>query len=515
MQVAKSIDPGRVAVYIRWSTEDQGEGTTLEVQREACRTFIRSHGWVVSDSLEYVDDGLSGGSLERPALARLRAAVSAGLVDCVVVYKLDRLSRSVVDMVRLVLDEWEGRCHVKSAREPIDTVSQAGRLFFYQLMSFAEWERSVIRERTFAGKLRRAQEGRNPGMTAAYGYRLGAGGALVVEPGEAQVVQLIFGLYLSGMGCTQIGLRLGELGYPSPAGRRWGSGQVSRLLSNPVYMGTLVYGKQTSVRGRRVKSERPHVVREGAVPAIVSAAEFAAVQALKAGRPGVGRAQGSGRSLSSQSLLTGLLRCGCGRALCGSGGSGDRFRYRYYYCGASGGGAALCRGGRIRQAELDRAVTDALLRRLRGEESALRGRVAAALDRATAVAEAAAAAAERDLARAKEKGARLRTLVLEGGLSAAAYRELRRDVQAHLEDAAERAVRARAEVERAKAAGGARAGAAPPDLAQDLSAHWHTLDLQEQKRLLRQFISRVTAQVDRESGVLDLTITWHSAGGER
>ncbi|HWI53053.1 MAG TPA: recombinase family protein, partial [Symbiobacteriaceae bacterium] len=162
----------QVAIYIRWSTEDQGEGTTLDVQMEACQAFILSQGWSVAPERIYIDDGISGGTLERPALSRLRSAISQGFVDCVVVYKLDRLSRSVVDMVRLVLDEWEGHCCIKSAREPIDTLTQTGRLFFYQLMSFAEWERSVIRERTFAGKLRRAQEGKNPGITAAYGYRL-------------------------------------------------------------------------------------------------------------------------------------------------------------------------------------------------------------------------------------------------------------------------------------------------------------------------------------------------------
>jgi len=509
VQIAKPIDPDRVAIYIRWSTEDQGEGTTLDVQREACRSFLLSQGWAFSDSLIYVDDGLSGGTLERPALTRLRTAVASGLVDCVVVYKLDRLSRSVVDMVRLVLDEWDGRCHVKSAREPIDTVSQAGRLFFYQLMSFAEWERSMIRERTFAGKLRRAQEGKNPGMTAAYGYRLGPGGAPVVEPGEAQVVQQIFRLYLFGMGCTQIARKLAELGHPSPAGRRWGSGQISRLLSNPIYAGTLVYGKQTSVRGRRVKSERPHVVREGAVPAIVSAAEFAAVQAVKAGRPGVGRAQGSGRSLSSQSLLNGVLRCACGHPCSGNGGSGARSRYRYYYCGS-----ASCRGGRMRQAELDRLVTAALLAGVAVD----RGRVAAELDRAAAGAEGAVGAAERDLARAEEKAARLRGLLLEGRLTAEEYHELLCEVQrqateagGRLQGARDRAARARVAAERARAGAG-DGSPTPPEVTP--GACWPALAIQEQKRLLRLFISRVTAYLDRESGILSLAIDWHQAGGD-
>jgi site-specific DNA recombinase len=116
----RPIRGDRVGIYIRWSTEDQGEGTTLAVQREACQSYIHSQGWTPSDALTFVDDGISGGTVDRPALTRLRAAVRAGEVDCVVVYKLDRLSRSVVDMVKLVLEEWDGHCYLKSAREPLE-----------------------------------------------------------------------------------------------------------------------------------------------------------------------------------------------------------------------------------------------------------------------------------------------------------------------------------------------------------------------------------------------------------
>lgn len=113
----------KVAIYIRWSTEDQGEGTTLDVQLEACRAYMASQGWSYREELVYVDDGVSGATMERPALTRLRAAVAQGQVECVVVYKLDRLSRSVADTARLVMDEWEGICSVKSAREPIEVGS--------------------------------------------------------------------------------------------------------------------------------------------------------------------------------------------------------------------------------------------------------------------------------------------------------------------------------------------------------------------------------------------------------
>ena len=497
----------RVAIYIRWSTEDQGEGTTLEVQREACAAYMASQGWQVNPGLLFVDDGVSGGTLDRPALSRLRSTVASGEVDGVVVYKLDRLSRSVVDMVKLVMDEWEGRCFVKSAREPLDTVSHTGRLFFYQLMSFAEWERSVIRERTFAGKLRRAQEGKNPGITAAYGYRLGAGGLPVVEPAEAAVVQLIFRLYLSGLGCVQIARRLAELGHPSPAGRAWSSGQVSRMLANPAYRGALVYGRQTTSRGRRCKSERPHVVREGALPALVDAATFAAVQALKARRPGVGRRQGSGRSLSSRSLLTGLLRCPCGHAYCGNGGAGARSQYRYYYCAGAQNGT--CDAGRIRQEELDELVAGALLARLGAP--AARSRLLAAVAETAAEerreANAALTAARRDLERTEANAARLRGLLLEGRLTPEEFRELRAEAERQCTACRTRVEAAASRLQRTETG----AAALPEQL--DRLGCWDQLTPQEQKQLAGCFIERITAYRSKQTGALTCTIDWRWAPG--
>jgi site-specific DNA recombinase len=156
-----SAAPRAVAVYIRWSTEEQTEGTTLEVQRERCSLFIRSQGWEHDPQLTFIDDGYSGGTLNRPALTRLRAAVRAGQVDCVVSYSIDRLSRNLADIVALVQKEWAGRAVFRSASQPISTDegNPAGQLIFNMLASFAEFERGLIRERTFSGLVRRAQEG--------------------------------------------------------------------------------------------------------------------------------------------------------------------------------------------------------------------------------------------------------------------------------------------------------------------------------------------------------------------
>jgi site-specific DNA recombinase len=114
------IASDKVAIYIRWSTEDQGQGHTLEIQRESCRYYCMSQGWVAREDLTFIDDGWSGSNLERPALTRLRDSVKAGQVECAVVYKLDRLSRNIKDIINLVLGEWEEACCVRSTQEPVE-----------------------------------------------------------------------------------------------------------------------------------------------------------------------------------------------------------------------------------------------------------------------------------------------------------------------------------------------------------------------------------------------------------
>ena len=129
MGYSETVDKSKVAAYVRWSTDEQTDGTTLEVQLEPCRLFIQSQGWLIREDLVFVDDGHSGGSLNRPGLNRLREVVRGGNVSCVVVYKLDRLSRSVLDTA-LVLQEWEGICSIRSTREPVDTTNPTGSILF-------------------------------------------------------------------------------------------------------------------------------------------------------------------------------------------------------------------------------------------------------------------------------------------------------------------------------------------------------------------------------------------------
>ncbi len=427
----KDIHPNQVAIYIRWSTDDQGEGTTLAVQREGCKAYLLSQGWQESPDLIFVDDGYSGATLDRPALTRLRRQVQAGAVDCVVVLKLDRLSRNVADMVHLVIEEWGDLCHLKSAREAIDTTNHAGRMFFYTLTSFAEWERATIRERTFAGKLKRAQAGQNPGMKAPYGYT-SVGGAFQVVPEEADIVRCIFTQYQAGLGATRIAHELNQQGIPYRSRPGWDKTEVHRVLSRPLYCGDLAFGvrSRNPRHGKQpgqpfwVRNARPLALAEGAVPPIISRELFHQVQARKASRPNP-RNQQSGRSLGSDYLLTGLVRCAhCNAALYGRRQSpGGR---QYYVCsGRHSSGRAVCNAGHLPMAELDAHVIGLFLRR--HGQSATRDRHVSAyladLDQEQGQIRHRLHQADTRLQRLQEQAARLRREYRAGALTAPELRE--------------------------------------------------------------------------------------------
>ncbi len=320
-----AIRPDGVAIYIRWSTDEQGHGTTRDVQLEACRHLILSRGWQVREDLVFVDEGHSGATLQRPAMERLRQRVQAGEVDAVVVYKLDRLTRSLLDAVDLVWREWRDRCELLSAREPIDTTTPLGKLLFAILATFAEHERETIRERMWAGRLKRASAGRSPGFPVPYGYRKGsAPGLLEPHPEEAPVVQLIFRLREGGIGqgplsVRQIATYLNNCGYPAKRGGRWHPSAVAKVLSNPLYTGRLIWG-----RNRGELGEGPARIDTVAqIPPLVSTEQYARVQALAAA--GRRRRQAAKRPF----LLAGLLRCG----RCGGPMVGNRCgRWSYYRC---------------------------------------------------------------------------------------------------------------------------------------------------------------------------------------
>ncbi|MFZ5817452.1 MAG: recombinase family protein [Bacillota bacterium] len=524
-----AVNPRKIAIYIRWSTEDQGDGTTLEVQRRNCELYVQSQGWHINPDLIFIDEGFSGGNLERPGLGRLRQAIKKGAVDVVVVYKLDRLSRNVLDTVNLVLDEWEGRCHLKSATQSLDTRDPLGKQFFYLLVGFAEYERQVIKERTFSGKLSRAGEGKNPGIVPPYGFTKGpAPGSFQVIPEEIEVVQSIFAEALAGAGPAVICKRLNDEGIPYKDHRNgktttWKEVTVRYMLKNPLYTGRLVYG-QSKVQSRprpgeplRTRPDTPLVETEailfGADGSRLSSPPVAVEEFEELQRRMAARAQRktSNRVMVSEHLLTGILRCPvCGLSMFGRKKvvqpNGATYSPAYYVCeGMKSRGT--CSNSYIRQDDLDAEVVRRLLGRY-GDGLQRRRMIENAQAETLAKlrqVECALEEVRQDLAQHDLRLSELREEYVQRKLTLDEYRDFKGHVDREYEERKERETRLLGQLEVLQEA--LRADDGLEALAARLDA-WDGLTLEQKKALLAEFIVKVTAYRKKGAEVTDVEIVW-------
>lgn len=330
----------RCAIYTRKSTEEglSQEFNSLDAQRESAVAYIASQkneGWsCVPD--RYDDGGFTGGNMDRPALKRLMDDIEAGKVDCVVVYKVDRLSRSLMDFARLMaLFDRKGVSFV-SVTQQFNTTHSMGRLTLNILLSFAQFEREIISERTRDKIASARRKGKYQHGKPILGYDFVpapapfTGRRLVVNKVEADRVRRIFKLYLEAGSILRVADECNSRGWTTKswtttAGRTVGNREfdktiISRLLRNPLYVGKV-----------------PHngAVYDGEHEAIIEEALFRRVQAqLKL----AGERGGASVKNSTGALLGGLVRCkGCGCAMSPSSASkkkpdGTRTRYRYYVC---------------------------------------------------------------------------------------------------------------------------------------------------------------------------------------
>ncbi len=285
----------QVALYTRVSTEDQArEGYSLDIQRDSLIEFSKKQDWQIhfldDKNKIYEDDGYSGYSLDRPALNQLLEDARARKFDLVLVYKLDRFSRRLKDLLNL-LDELENLdIEFKSATEPYDTTSSSGKLMLQQLGSFAEFERNRIIERVFPGMVRGVQEGHWQGARyAPYGYHYDkTTKRLEIVEEEAKLVKEIFEKYLSGLSTQKIGGELYKREIKTRSGGLFNSSLVRKMLRNKIYIGKLVWNahhydrKQKTLHGYRYVKNDPSKIIEatGNHWAIVSEEIFYQVQAL-------------------------------------------------------------------------------------------------------------------------------------------------------------------------------------------------------------------------------------------
>jgi site-specific DNA recombinase len=346
----------RCAIYTRKSTEEglDQEFNTLDAQRESGEAYIRSQtheGWTCLPD-RYDDGGFTGGNMDRPALQRLLADIDAKKVDLVVTYKVDRLSRSLLDFARMMETFDRNGVSFVSVTQQFNTATSMGRLILNVLLSFAQFEREIISERTRDKMAASRRKGKWLGGMPPLGYDVDVvGKRLVVNEAEADQVRTIFDLYVSRRGLLSVVEELDRLGWTTKSkvsrkgrirgGRPFTKGSLRGLLGNVVYVGKVNY-----------KGE----IHAGQQSAIVPMALWDEVQkVLRANRPP--DAVRSRHSVGA--LLGGLLHCRpCGCAMTPSFASkkGGQ-RYRYYTClNAHKRGWRVCPSRSIPANEIERFV---------------------------------------------------------------------------------------------------------------------------------------------------------------
>ncbi len=509
---------GQVAIYIRWSTEDQGNGTTLQVQQEACMAYCDRQGWSVSPDMVLVDDGYSGGNLHRPGLERLRELVREGFVDTVVLYRMDRLSRDLADATGLVGKEWKGKAVVRSATEDVIPEQDEGWLNYSFRAAFADYERRVIRQRTYAGKVRRSQEGYKVAGRAPFGYRRTEKPGVFEEDEEkAEIVRQIFHkCAVENYGLPALARWLNEMGYKPPQAVKWSVGTVRPLLINPVYKGRVVFGRQKFLKTsaadpgpwRRLVTPKVDVeAAAGTLPPLVSAELWGLAQeALSRRRAWM--EETSGRALGSQRLLTGILYCKCGgRLMPKTGGKRRPGRDSYRCRGNEQVERCGHEPGYISVDLLDKIVTEQVLERVTAEgfpaqlTQALTGQVRGEMNLLVVRRH----GLEQDLERLE---AELRFLDGEYRKQRLTIEEVRR-LRGQVEEEKATVLVRLAEVETSLTDQHRELREQQGALAQvELARRWDELNMQQRRALVRTFVRRIVAHRPRGTQELSLHIEW-------
>ena len=236
-----------VVIYVRVSTREQAtEGYSIGEQLERLRLYCQAHGWMLVK--EYVDPGYSGANLERPAIQRLITDISSGMFDTVLVYKLDRLSRSQKDTMHLLEDVFmENNINFISMSENFDTGTPFGRAMVGMLSVFAQLERDQIKERMGMGKEARAKEGQwHGGSTVPVGYDYDIpSGELLINEYEAMQIREIFKMVLAGVPYKTIASELNAKGYTYTTKNgsigTWDAKHIKYVITNKLYIGFVRY----------------------------------------------------------------------------------------------------------------------------------------------------------------------------------------------------------------------------------------------------------------------------------
>ena len=317
--MAQTTQKKRCAIYTRKSVDDglDQEFNSLDAQREAGEAYIASqkaNGWVCLPE-RYDDGGFSGGNTSRPALKQLMAECRAGNIDVILVYKIDRLSRSICDFAELTKFFDQYNVSFCSVTQDINTSTSSGRMMLNILMTFAQYEREIIGERIRDKFAASKRKGMWMGGAVPLGYRV-QDRKLVVVDEEAETVRHIYRRYLDLQSPKRIAIELNAKGLKTKTGRPWNKGNLHHILRNCVYIGKVSHKGETF---------------DGEQPAIVDLDTWETVQRFMNATP---TNTDLTRKSDYVSALKGLLYCGhCGGMMTMAATTRKNGkRYSYYKC---------------------------------------------------------------------------------------------------------------------------------------------------------------------------------------
>ncbi|UTB79446.1 cassette chromosome recombinase CcrB [Staphylococcus carnosus] len=354
----------RVGIYVRVSTEMQStEGYSIDGQINQIREYCDFNNFAVVDV--YADRGISGKSMNRPALQRLLKDANEGHIDSVMVYKTNRLARNTSDLLKIVEDLHKQNVEFFSLSERMEVNTSSGKLMLQILASFSEFERNTILENIYTGQHQRALEGYYQG-NIPFGYSNIPDNKkeLMINQHEANIVKYIFESYAKGHGYRKIANALNHKGYVTKKGNPFSISAVTYILSNPFYIGKIQFAKYKDWNDKRRKglNDKP-VIAEGKHTPIISQSLWDKVQARKKQVSEKPQVHGKGTN-----ILTGLISCPqCSASMSASTTvntlkDGTKKRIRYYSCSNfRNKGAKVCSANSVRADVIEKYVMDQIL----------------------------------------------------------------------------------------------------------------------------------------------------------
>ena len=327
----------RVGIYIRVSTDEQAkEGFSIEAQRRILNAWAVVKG--ADDVVEYVDDGYSAKNLRRPAVQRLISACRNRELDVVLVWKLDRLTRDLRDLLMLMEDVFRKYgVEFVSSTESIDTSTPTGRLMLNVLGAFAQNERETNALRVKTVMMEISKGCKHLGGVPPYGYTVDADGYYQIIPEEAEVVRTIFRMKGAGESYGRIVSVLDASGIKSRSGNSFTKNTLYDMLRNEKYTGVYIYNRaaeadQDGRRNNRASKPDDQITRvEGGIPAIITHDEWKKVRSMSK----EGKALGGKNTAKNIYILSGFVYCGvCGSKMSikNGGRNRDGSYWRAYCC---------------------------------------------------------------------------------------------------------------------------------------------------------------------------------------